>query len=44
MDILWNVPQSHGTVGWDGHFTAFLDTYGSFYLVSPLAVLIRIHP
>ena len=27
MDIPGNVPQSHGTVGWDGHFTAFLDTY-----------------
>ncbi len=23
-----NVPLSHGTVGWDGQFTAFLDIYG----------------
>ncbi len=32
MDIPWNVPQSHGTVGWDGHFTAFLDTYVILYV------------
>ncbi len=37
VDIPWNVPLSHGTVGWDGQFTAFLDIYdklpseGSFY-------------
>ncbi len=28
VDIPGNVPQSHGTGGWDGHFTAFLETYG----------------
>ncbi len=28
VDIPWNVPLSHGTVGWDGQFTAFLDIYG----------------
>ncbi len=25
MDIPWNVPLSHETVGLDGQFTAFLD-------------------
>ncbi len=29
VDIPWNVPLSHGTVGWDGQFTAFLDIYGA---------------
>ncbi len=27
VDIPWNIPLSHGTVGWDGQFTAFLDIY-----------------
>ncbi len=31
MDIPWNVPLSHGTVGWDGQFMAFLDIYKYAY-------------
>ncbi len=27
VDILWSVPLSHGTVGWDGQFTVFLDIF-----------------
>ena len=35
VDIPWNVPLSHGTVGWDGQFTAFLDIYGLFGPADP---------
>ncbi len=31
MDIPWNVPLYHGTVGWDGQF---LDTYGKVWFIN----------
>ncbi len=32
VGIPWNVPLSHGTVRWDGQFTAFLDIYENINL------------